>query len=140
MAIGRISAKKLASDTRGLAVLEFALVAPLLLTILFGIAGYGGYFWRAHAVQQVANDTARAALPGLTAAERQSLALAAFSIDLPAVGLDPTRATATVAEANGIVTVNVSYDGSRDGFLNLSLVPLPSKLIKRLAAVRLGGL
>lgn len=138
--IDRVLGTRLVRDARGLAVLEFALVAPMLLTILFGIMGYGGFFWRAHAVQQVANDSARAALAGLTTAERQTLAQAAFSADVAAMGLDAARATANVSEASNIVTVSVSYDASRDGFLNISLVPLPSKSIRRLAAVRLGGL
>ena len=38
------------------------------------------------------------------------------------------------------MTVEIAYDGSRDGFLAMGLVPLPSKLIRRIAAVRLGAL
>lgn len=70
--IGKISHRL--SCARGVAMVEFALVAPLMLLILFGIIAYGGYFWRAHALQQLANDAARGAIAGLTPTERASLA------------------------------------------------------------------
>lgn len=129
-----------AADARGAAVLEFALVAPLFLALLFGIVGYGGYFWRGHTIQQAANDAARAAIPGLTAAERQSLALGAATGELTALGIKPARISTTVTEAGETLTVAIRYDGSGDSFLNLGFVPLPGRLLQRVAAVRLGGL
>ncbi len=137
----RISTERSALDQRGAALLEFALVAPVFLTLLLAMVSYGGYFWRAHLLQQVANDGARAALPGLTAAERQSLALSAVGQELVSVGgIDPRRTTTTVSEATNTILVAVQYDGSNDAFLNLSMVPLPGKTIRRVAAVQLGGL
>lgn len=128
-------------DQRGTAVLEFAIVAPMFLMTLFGIIGYGGYFWRAHSLQQVANDGARAALPGLTATEREALALSTVTSELTAIGgVQQTRVTTAVIQTTDTVTVQINYDGRQDGFLNLSIVPLPSKIIRRIAAVRLGGL
>ena len=133
--------RRLARGERGAALMEFALVAPVFLATLLGIVGYGGYFWRAHAVQQVANDSARAALSGLTSTERETLALAAATSEFRSMaGMDTARTATVVRQTTETVTVEISYDGSRDGFLNLSLIPLPSKLIKRVAAVRLGGL
>jgi Flp pilus assembly protein TadG len=132
---------RVARDQRGTALMEFALVAPVFLATLLGIAGYGGYFWRAHSIQQVANDAARASLPGLTSAERETLAIAAATAEFATMGgIDSTRTSTAVRQTSDTVTVEINYDGSRDGFLNLSLVPLPSKLIKRVAAVRMGGL
>uniref|UniRef100_UPI0025DDF22E TadE/TadG family type IV pilus assembly protein n=1 Tax=uncultured Sphingomonas sp. TaxID=158754 RepID=UPI0025DDF22E len=55
--------RSLLRDTKGTALLEFAMVLPPFLTMLTGIVSYGGYFWRAHVIQQVANDAARATLP-----------------------------------------------------------------------------
>ena len=40
--------------------MEFAIVAPVLVMLVFGILMYGGYFLMAHSVQQLANDAARA--------------------------------------------------------------------------------
>jgi Flp pilus assembly protein TadG len=131
----------LTRDQRGAALMEFALVSPVFLATLMGIAGYGGYFWRAHSIQQVANDAARASLPGLTADERKTLAIATATAEFVTIGgIDPSRVTTTVTQTSDTVTVQIAYDGTRDGFLNLSLIPLPTKLIQRVAAVRMGGL
>ena len=132
---------KCARDRRGAALTEFALVAPVFLALTMGLIGYGGYFWRAHLIQQIANDGARASLPGLTSGERQALAVVAVNQELTALaGIDVRRTATTVSEANGAVLVAVQYDGSQDALLNVSMVPLPSKTIKRVAAVRIGGL
>lgn len=128
-------------DRRGAALTEFALVAPVFLALLMGLVGYGGYFWRANLIQQIANDGARASLPGLTAGERQTLAVAAVNQELTALaGIDVRKTATTVSETGGAILVAVQYDGSQDAVLNVSLIPLPSKTIKRVAAVRLGGL
>ncbi|WP_242653260.1 TadE/TadG family type IV pilus assembly protein [Sphingomonas jatrophae] len=120
---------------------EFALVAPLLLMILLGIIAYGGYFWRGHALQQVANDAARASLAGLTASERASLARTTVRDGLSGqAGIAPDRATVEVSEASETITVRVGYDASSEAFFRLGLVPMPAALIRRSAAVRLGGL
>ncbi|HSI16265.1 MAG TPA: TadE family protein, partial [Sphingomonas sp.] len=56
----RSLAARLAVDLRGVAVVEMAIVLPVLLVILMGIVTYGSWFLTAHSVQQVANDAARA--------------------------------------------------------------------------------
>ncbi|MFS0736866.1 TadE/TadG family type IV pilus assembly protein [Sphingomonas sp. 1P06PA] len=133
--------RPLARDTRGAVLVEFALAAPILLMILMGIIGYGGYFWRAHALQQAANDGARAALGGLTAAERASIARDTIRSDLAALGsIAPARVAIQVAERSGTIDVAIAYDGSAEPFLALGLVPLPDPVIRREASVRLGGL
>jgi Flp pilus assembly protein TadG len=134
-------ARRIGADQRGAALIEFALVLPILLLILLGILGYGGYFWRANVLQQVANDAARAAMPGLTAAERLSLAQGSASAELTQMGgIQRNRVTTTVQESGAILTVRLSYDGRTDPLLKLSIVPLPSAVIQRVAVVRLGGL
>ncbi|HWL47164.1 MAG TPA: TadE/TadG family type IV pilus assembly protein [Sphingomonadaceae bacterium] len=132
--------RALVSSHRGASAVEFALVAPLFLLMLLGILGYGGYFWRAHALQQVANDAARAAIAGLTAPERADLARATVAAEIGRLaGLAPARAITTVAESNDAILVTVAYDARQDIFFHLPLVPMPAPLIERIAAVRLGG-
>src|SRR5437868_13503743 len=46
---------------RGASAVEFALVSPLLFTLLFGIIDYGLYFADALSVQQGVSDAAREA-------------------------------------------------------------------------------
>jgi hypothetical protein len=70
----------------GATAVEFAIVAPVLLMLLFGILVYGGYFLMSHSVQQLANDAARAAVGGMTDAERQQLAAGTLASELPTYG------------------------------------------------------
>lgn len=130
----------LARSDRGASAVEFALVAPLFLLILLGILAYGGYFWRAHALQQVANDAARAAIAGLTAPERASIARATVQSEIGRLGgIEPARAAVTVSEEEDAILVTLAYDARQDVFFQLPLVPMPAPVISRIAAVRLGG-
>ncbi len=131
---------RLHGDAAGVAVVEFALLAPMMLLILLGTLAYGGYFWMAHSVQQLANDAARASLAGLTPAERRDIATATVASGLAGVAdLSPARAQVTVEEAGDRLTVRVSYDTAGTPFLSLGFVPLPDSTIRRRAAVVLGG-
>jgi Flp pilus assembly protein TadG len=132
--------KRLARTEHGASAVEFALVAPLFLLMLLGILAYGGYFWRAHALQQVANDAARAAIAGLTAPERATIARATVTGEIGQLaGLQPNLATVTVREQDDAILVTLAYDARRDAFFQLPLVPMPQPIIERIAAVRLGG-
>lgn len=51
--------------------IEFALVAPVLLLLLFGIIGYGYILGVYHGVQQIAAEAARASVSGLNDTERR---------------------------------------------------------------------
>jgi Flp pilus assembly protein TadG len=128
-------------DERGVAAIEFAFVGPILIVLMFAIVCYGGYFWIAHAVQQLANDSARAAISGLDDAERRSLAQSSLSAGMSDYGyLKPTAAAVTVVRTNQKLSIKVVYDASSSGFWGMSkLVPMPSSTIERSAAVRLGG-
>ncbi|MFT4254620.1 MAG: TadE/TadG family type IV pilus assembly protein [Caulobacter sp.] len=132
---------KFAADQQGTALVEFALVCPVLIAMVIGMLGWGSYFWMAHSVQQVANDAARAAVAGLTAAERSQLAKAAAAEDVvDYAGLDATRLTTTVSDRSDRAVISVSYDASNTVVFAFSkIAPMPSSTITRQAAVRLGG-
>lgn len=125
----------------GAAAVEFAIVGPMLVVLLMGIAGWGGFFWISHAVQQVANDAARAAIAGLDAAERQTLAGQVLSDQIADYAwLKSSSAQVIVVTDGEQVTVNVTYDASHTPFWSMKgIVPLPSSTIARSATVRLGG-
>ena len=124
----------------GLAV-EFALLAPVLVVILLGVCAYGGYFWMSHSVQQLANDAARAAVGGLDATERQSLAQQVVSSEALAYpSLDGARTHVSLVDTTTQLTVNVAYDASGSPFWAASgLVPMPSTTLTRSATIKLGG-
>ena len=132
------------SDSGAIAV-EFAILAPVLILMAAGITGYGGYFWISHSVQQIANDSARAAIAGLNTAERSS-----SLVELPLLhvegevlnygGLDPTRIKVAVADSATSLVVQVSYDASGSPFWAVQgLAPMPSTTVVRQASIRLGG-
>lgn len=129
------------SNADGGVAIEFAFVAPVLLAMLMGIISYGSYFWTAHTVQQLANDAARAAIGGLTDAERNELAFSTLRVDMAEQpGIDPNRVRMQVARESTTLTVRVAYDGSGSLFAALSeIVPTPNSRIERSASVRLGG-
>ena len=126
---------------RGAAAVEFAIVAPVLVMLVFGILMYGGYFLMAHSVQQLANDAARAAVGGMTDTERRQLATSALASELPTYGyLSPAFTQLTYADQAGVMTVGVAYDASSSPLWALNgVIPMPSSTIVRNAAVQVGG-
>jgi Flp pilus assembly protein TadG len=126
---------------KGGVALEFALIAPVFLVMLLGVISYGGYFWIAHSVQELANDAARAALAGLTESEREQLAQASISEEIVHDGvLHSTSATAAYRGDSNGYTVSVTYDASGSAFWAAAgLVPMPPPKVVRSAAIRLGG-
>jgi Flp pilus assembly protein TadG len=123
-------------------LVEFALLAPIMIMILMSIAAYGGYFYMAHTVQEVANDAARAAIGGLTASERQSLASQAVTLDLQNYGfMAPSDTTVQVGVDNGQdLTVFVNYNAAAQmPYALQAWVPLPPSTITRGATIALGG-
>lgn len=135
-----VSVRRLARDQSGATAVEFAFLAPVLIFILMGITGYGGYFWMSHSVQQLANDAARAAIPGTTAAERASLARAAVAASAGDAQLIPAKVSTEVIDSGGRLTVAVSYDAAQSfAFAARGVTPMPSDQIRRRASVQLGG-
>jgi len=133
--------RRLQHDTTGATIVEFALTAPLFLMILLGLFAYGGYYWRAHSLQQVANDAARAAIAGLTPPERAAIAQSVVASETVSLaGIARSRPSVAVSESGESVRVDVSYDATRDIFFSLRMVPLPEPVIRRSAVVRMGGL
>ncbi|HVT24632.1 MAG TPA: TadE/TadG family type IV pilus assembly protein [Rhizomicrobium sp.] len=129
------------AESRGNAAIEFALVAPIFLMFAMGIVSYGGYFWLAHNLQELANDSARAAVAGLTSDERSQLAQSAFDSEVADYGaLTPAKAQVLYDGDTQAFTVSISYDASASGFwIAAGLIPMPSSTIVRSASVRLGG-
>ncbi len=124
----------LAREERGAAIVEMALVLPLLLALLMGVLVYGQYFMLAHNVQQAANDGARAAIVGLDAADRSAVASRAVARSLQAVEGTHSVAVSETAEA---VTVAVTFTAPQTSLLRSSFVPSPGNVIRARATFEL---
>lgn len=131
----------LSADRRGAAIVEFAILLPVLIVMLFGMLAYGQYFLLAHSVQQLANDAARATVAGVTPAERLTIAGATVTREKSSL---PEAAAATITtaidEATEKVTVRVRLDASNTPLFKTALFPMPDPVIERRAVVRPGGI
>lgn len=138
---GRPKAKRIRGAESGAVAVEFAILGPVFLVLFLGIIVWGQYFWIAHAVQQLANDSARAALAGLNGQERESLARDTLSTEVgDYASLTASAATMSVEDRGDRMVVQVRYDTSGEGFRAVTgLVPAPPPIVLRQATVRLGG-
>ena len=64
--------RRLARDCRGSVIVEFAIIAPVLLTLLMGVLTMGLHMFSANALQSAASDTARWAVVEYQKANRVS--------------------------------------------------------------------
>lgn len=122
---------RLRHDQSGAVAIEFVLIAPILLTLLFGIVTLGYFMGVSHSVNQLATGAARASVVGLDETERSDYANAYLSQAssryplLVQAAIAPTVAF-DAGDPGGIsITVEYSVDGSlldiANGFLGLGI-------------------
>ena len=136
--------KRMGKDCRGVAAIEFALVAPILILILLGIAAYGIYFSAISSLQELTADAARASVAGISATERQTIVTNYVTQSSPSYRLLRGNAiTVTTAPFPGDPTrysVTLRTDISNLPLQETTgLFPMPSAVIQRTAVVRIGG-
>ena len=108
----KMSARRQGTRARGAAVVEFAVVLPLLLTILFGIIEYGWVFMVRQTLQTAAREGCRLAVLQTTTTPYSNVTDRVAQVMAP-TGLTTYSVTMTHATvANPIETVEVSipYD------------------------------
>jgi Flp pilus assembly protein TadG len=136
--------RRCAACKRGIAALEFVLLAPALLMLAFAIIIYSLYFTAAIGVREAAAEGARAAEAGLSSSERAGLARARAQAvadsyaTLLQCGSAPTIETAPAGTTGFSVTVACGLSGSpimRYG----SFVPLPSPKLTATVTVNNGS-
>ena len=126
----------------GVAAVEFALVAPVFLLLLFGLIAYGIFFGAVHSVQQLAANSARAAMGGFDLSERELLVREQVSATVAADNLlqEPYLTVLVEDEDAAFVRVTVTYDARQLPIWNLYQgLPLPEQTITRSAVIRTGG-
>ena len=70
----QIRISKFSKNRDGAAAIEFAIITPVFLLVLFGIINYGAYLGVLNGVQQLTAEAARASIAGLSDDERLLLA------------------------------------------------------------------
>ena len=135
--------KTFVSCRHGSSAVEFAMLLPVFLTIVFGIVVFGSYLAVVHGVQQLAAEAARSSVAGMTETERSSLAstyvtnnAGTYPLILPA---KLTTVAATSSSNANVFVVTVNYDASTMFIYSLPFVPKPATLITRSASIPYGG-
>lgn len=133
--------RRLARCARGASAVEFAVLLPLFLVLVFGIVVFGSYLTMVHGVQQLAAEAARCSVAGLSEAERVSLAESYITANAGSYPLlQPAHLSVSAATSGSdVFVVTVNYDASGNFLLALPFVPSPPTTIVRSAAIPFGG-
>jgi len=136
--------KDIARNCSGVAAIEFAVLAPVFVLILVGIAAYGIYFSAISSLQELTADAARASVAGVSATERETIVTTYVAQSSPQYQLlqghpitvttapfpgDPTRYSVTLRTDISDLPLQMSS----------GIIPMPSAVIQRTAVVRIGG-
>ena len=108
--------------------MEFALIVPLLMLILFGIIGFG----RAYSVQISLTQAARAAARSMVVENNQGTANSAGQLNIVGLGGAAFNYSPGACAKDVTMTVTVSY--TMAGLATLPAVPMTGK-----ASMRCGG-
>jgi Flp pilus assembly protein TadG len=136
--------RQLRTCEQGLAALEFALLAPALLMLVFAVVLYSFYFAALMGVRHAAIEGARAAVAGLSTAERTALAqdraqavISGYGTLLAAGGGPVVTAG---PDATGAFRVRVSYNMSGSPMMRYAaFVPMPSPTVSASVIVTNGS-
>jgi Flp pilus assembly protein TadG len=128
---------------RGSSAVEFALVLPIFLTLVFGIVVFGSYLSVIHGVQQLAAEAARSSVAGISETERGTIAKSFVTSNAntyPMIESGKLVVSAATSPTNtNVFVVTVNYDASGLFIYALPFVPLPPKTIVRSAVIPYGG-
>jgi len=130
-------------DESGATAVEFAMMLPIFLTLVFGIVVFGSYFAMIHGVQQLAAEAARTSVAGLSDTERNSLATSYVTTNVADYPLlDATKVNVVAAPSGSdpnVYVVTVNYDASSSFIFSLPFVPVLPPSISRSAVIPYGG-
>jgi Flp pilus assembly protein TadG len=131
------------SCRRGASAVEFAMLLPVFLTMVFGIVVFGSYLAVVHGLQQLAAEAARSSIAGMSATERASLASSYVSANVgtyPLIAANNVSVNAAASASNpNVFIVTVSYNAAGMFLFSLPFVPTPPTTIVRSAAIPFGG-
>ncbi|MDB5700383.1 MAG: pilus assembly protein TadE [Sphingomonadales bacterium] len=111
------------------------MIAPILLMLVFGVIIYSLYFCAYMGVRVAATEGARAAVMGMSSAERTTLATARVTQVLeayrPLIGSSSAPTVEAVSAGTGLFRVHVSYDITGSPIMKFaSLLPMPATILE----------
>jgi Flp pilus assembly protein TadG len=132
------------ADRCGASAIEFALVFPLFILLIFGVICYATIENMYIGTQELVSEAARASVAGLSDTERSSIVTTFISNNIGSYAfLDPRKISVTSSTINtnpSTYQVNLTYDMSASFVYQFSnILPLPSPTIHRTAVVLNGG-
>ncbi len=136
------AAKRLIKDCCGASAVEFAFIAPMMLTLVFGIVAYGSIISVNNGLQQIVAEAARASVAGLSDSERTQLAQASVTANVSSYAFINAAKVTVVCDTPSASSfrVSVRYDMSNSMAYNLlAWLPLPPAAVTRNAVVQRGG-
>ena len=125
----------------GAAVVEMAIVLPLLLLLTMGLMEYGWMFIKVEQLNQVATQTARLSIRAdVTTAE----ATAAANAKLASVGLSTARIVfspgdISTAAPGSPISVDLTVPYSDIVLTKFSLLPVPQQIHSKVTMAKEGG-
>ena len=128
----------------GSAAIEFALLCPILVVLLFGIIVMGAFAATINGLEQLAAGAARTTIAGLTDTERAQLGsryITANAASYPFLSPPALTATITSNATASTCTVALAYRVSSVPILQVarSLIPALPATVTRTAIVPQGG-
>lgn len=141
---GRTRLRAGLADDRGAAAIEFAVLVPLFLTVIFIAVVFSIYLTTFIGVSQAAAEGARASVAGLDAAERQSLAAGRVNAVIggyaPLLNTTKVQVTYPAAAGTGLFAVRVSYPVAELKLASFApFSPIPAVSPARTVTVTTGG-
>ncbi|MGY6636683.1 MAG: TadE/TadG family type IV pilus assembly protein [Erythrobacter sp.] len=129
---------------RGIAALEFALLAPALLMLGFAVIVYSIYFAAMMGVRQAASEGARAAMAGLNTVERVDLAQTRATSVLDRygsiIGNNPAPEITAAPISTGVFEVRVRYNIAAHPIMQVGFfIPLPDPQLEATVVVTNGS-
>jgi Flp pilus assembly protein TadG len=125
--------------TSASAAVEFALLAPVLILFMFGTLCFSLMFSIASSVQQLAAESARASVAGLSDSERAALVQKFIAANIGAYPFleaqQLTVTTTSVTTPAPAFQVALTYDLTPQVAAFAALVPLPTKQVHGTAVV-----
>lgn len=106
--------------SKGVTVMEFSLVLPLLLVIIFTIVDFGIYFFISHTVQFATREGVRLALVGRTVADAQGnmlnreASIIQTISDKAKIAVSPTTLQISIYPVAADFTDPVDWQGTQD--------------------------